>query len=886
MKKSILWLLILVMMISSACSQAETPDTTDTDEVTSEQEDTDSDEPEVSDEPEESEAPAPEEDTEEPAADDDGLSGEVTIFHRFVDSHQVALETGLAYCQDQYPDIQIEISNVSGAEYEVQLPIALSSDNPPDIYALWPGGRPIFQAENGRIATITDFYNESIAPIYVEGVNKGVVETDGEIYVMPFNVMPNAFYYRTDVFEELNLEPPETWDEFVAVLDAIKESGTTPIALGSGRGWEPLFWFDYMVLRVAGAEFREDLMWGNESYNSPEVVEAMTRWQELLEAGYFNEDITSFAWADMTPMVAEGRAAMMLMGPWAVNTLSEAGLTPGEDFDMFPFPNIYPDIPDATEGAMEGWATTGARDNKEEVEAILECVASAEQQTVYAELAVRPMPNPEITLDVYSEEQRPFITRLAGLNDASFHQNMELATLPPITDIAKREFPRFLTFPDQYETVLTQLDNIAQESFAGGAFEPVEQEEEAMEAESSAEINTDISGDVTLFHRFVDTTQIAIETGLEYCAGLYPNINLEISNVSGAEYEVQLPIALSSDNPPDIYALWPGGRPIFQSQNGRIATITDFYNESIAPLYVEGVNKGVVETDGEIYVMPFNVMPNAFYYRTDVFEELNLEPPETWDEFVAVLDAIKESGTTPIALGSGRGWEPLFWFDYMVLRVAGAEFREDLMWGKVSYTDPKVIEAMEMWGELLEAGYFNEDITSFAWADMTPMVAEGRAAMMLMGPWAVNTLSEAGLTPGEDFDMFPFPNINPDIPDATEGAMEGWATTGARDNAEAVEAILSCVASTEHQTIYAEIAVRPMPNPEITLDVYSEDQRPFITRLAGLNDASFHQNMELATIPPVTDIAKREFPRFLTFPDQFMTVLEQLDDIAQSELGE
>lgn len=392
-------------------------------------------------------------------------------------------------------------------------------------------------------------------------------------------------------------------------------------------------------------------------------------------------------------------------------------------------------------------------------------------------------------------------------------------------------------------------------------------------------------GTVTLYHRFVDQHETALSAGFDYCAE-QTGITLDVSNVSGAEYEVQLPIVLSSDTPPDIYALWPGGRPIFQSQVGRIIPITEFYQETIAPLYVDGVDAGAVETDGEIYVMPFNIMPNAIYYRVDIFEEYDLEPPATWEEFMVVLDTLKSNDQTPIALGSGRGWEPLFWFDYMILRVAGAEFREDLMWGKVSYTDPLVIEAMEMWGDMIEAGYFNEDITSLAWADMTPMVAEGRAAMMLMGPWAVDTLRAAGLEAGVDFDMFPFPNINPDIPDATEGAMEGWALTGAGGNTEGALAILECIASAEQQTIYAELAARPMPNPEITLDVYAEDVAPFIERLQGLNDSSFHQNMELATVPPVTDIAKREFPRFLTFPDQYMTVLEALEKVAQEEFGD
>jgi multiple sugar transport system substrate-binding protein/raffinose/stachyose/melibiose transport system substrate-binding protein len=246
---------------------------------------------------------------------------------------------------------------------------------------------------------------------------------------------------------------------------------------------------------------------------------------------------------------------------------------------------------------------------------------------------------------------------------------------------------------------------------------------------------------------------------------------------------------------------------------------------------------------------------------------------------------LKDNGETPIALGSSLGWEPLFWFDYMILRIAGPEFREGLMWGTESYNDPLVVEAMEKWGELLEAGFFNEDITSIGFDEMTPMVADGSATMMLMGPWAIDGLSQAGLVPGEDFDMFPFPTIDPSIPDATEGAMEGWAVTGANDNAPAVQALLECMAGSEQLTNYASSFPSLTPNPEVSIDVYPAENQPILERLQVLTEASFHQNLELATIPPVTDVAKREIPRFLTFPDQYPQVLQALQDVSDREFA-
>ena len=418
------------------------------------------------------------------------------------------------------------------------------------------------------------------------------------------------------------------------------------------------------------------------------------------------------------------------------------------------------------------------------------------------------------------------------------------------------------------------------------AVAPAVQEKAAVEEEAPAAQEGDASGEVDFFHRFTGSSQEGLQAMFAVCLEQNPDIELDEASVPADQYEVQLPIALSSDTPPDIYALWSGGRAIFQAENGRILNITEVYNEKVAPNLFDGINEGVTESDGTIYVYSYNVQPNAFYYNKPMFDELNLEEPETWEEFLVVLETIKESGTTPITLGSIRGWEPLFWFDYLVLRLAGPEFREDLMWGRASYTDPKVIQVMEMWGELLEAGYFNEDITSLGFPDMTAMIADGSAAMMLMGPWTINNLKDAGLTPGVDFDLFPFPVIDSEIPLATEGAMAGLALSGAGGNTEGALQLLSCLSSTEAQKAYAAKHSVPMTNPNVPIETYPEGDRDLLTEVFALNEHSFHQNLELATIPPVTDVAKREFPRFLTFPDQYMTVLEQLDKVSQEEFGE
>ena len=53
-----------------------------------------------------------------------------------------------------------------------------------------------------------------------------------------------------------------------------------PISLGSMNRWPAQFWFDYLLLRTAGPDYRATLMAGEAAYTDPEVVNAMTLWQE------------------------------------------------------------------------------------------------------------------------------------------------------------------------------------------------------------------------------------------------------------------------------------------------------------------------------------------------------------------------------------------------------------------------------------------------------------------------------------------------------------------------------------------------------------------------------------------------------------------------------
>ena len=382
---------------------------------------------------------------------------------------------------------------------------------------------------------------------------------------------------------------------------------------------------------------------------------------------------------------------------------------------------------------------------------------------------------------------------------------------------------------------------------------------------------------VTIFHRFADEPARSSRLAMFDICSKKTGIAYAETGMPGEQYEVQLPIQLSSSNPPDIYALWPGGRAQFQAENGRIQAMGDDWNDikdSIWP----GIQVTATEPDGNIYGVPYTFLPNILWYNTAVFKAAGAEIPATWDELLIAAKQIKDSGVTPFVIGSNHGYEPLFWFDYLILRTAGSEFRARLMAGQESFLDPKVVHAMELWSELLNAGYFNDGFSSLSWREMTAEVASGRGAMMLMGPWIFDSFTGAGLTPTEDFSVFLFPEIDPAAGLAVEGAVESLALSGAGGATEDAMTLLKCMTELEPQVAYAQISQQLAANPGVTVDTYeNEAVRPFIQTYFDAMDYPFHQNFELAAHPGLTEVAKREMPRFLTYPDQYLDVLERLE---------
>jgi glucose/mannose transport system substrate-binding protein len=160
---------------------------------------------------------------------------------------------------------------------------------------------------------------------------------DGKWVAAPVNVhSTNWVWINKAALDAAGGKAPETWEELVAVMDAMKANGITPLAHG-GQPWQEATIFDAVVLGM-GADFYKASMIDLDpaALGGEKMVEVFNRMAKL--RSYVDDNFSGRDWNLASAMVINGEAGMQMMGDWAKGEFLKAGKVPGTDFVCIRFP--------------------------------------------------------------------------------------------------------------------------------------------------------------------------------------------------------------------------------------------------------------------------------------------------------------------------------------------------------------------------------------------------------------------------------------------------------------------------------------------------------------------------------------------------------------------
>ena len=154
---------------------------------------------------------------------------------------------------------------------------------------------------------------DDIADAYLQnggivGGEKGYLPgKSGALYGIPFGAETSILAYRTDIFEEQGLEPPETYEALRTTMQQLDGAGIPAMTSRGTTGHQVTAAWLLHLAPLGGRVFDED--W-NPVINSPEGVEAAEVLREIVQTG--PTGIPTFGFGEAAAAFLQGEAAMYL----------------------------------------------------------------------------------------------------------------------------------------------------------------------------------------------------------------------------------------------------------------------------------------------------------------------------------------------------------------------------------------------------------------------------------------------------------------------------------------------------------------------------------------------------------------------------------------------
>ncbi len=211
----------------------------------------------------------------------------------------------------------------------------------------------------------------------------------------------------------------------------------------------------------------------------------------------------------------------------------------------------------------------------------------------------------------------------------------------------------------------------------------------------------------------------------------HPNVTFETVLQSTDNLIPAFKTAAAAKQGPDIQYFWGGVWTLEDAWAGNLAPASDYIPKSEYSHYISNVER---EYDGKLWGIGWYLSGNSMAYRKDLFKKAGLDPEGDyvqWDDFLAACEQLKQAGITPIAGGLKDGW--FGGWIWQLLGKQGLDSAEDFKKASVGiykYTEPRFADWWKKLDELIQKGYWNNDVNSLDYQQGQDLFVRGEAAMI------------------------------------------------------------------------------------------------------------------------------------------------------------
>jgi raffinose/stachyose/melibiose transport system substrate-binding protein len=215
--------------------------------------------------------------------------------------------------EDQNPDIKIKVEAVADEPMKDKLRVVMGGGDVPDIAFSWSGEFARMFVNSGAALDLTSYLDSDVEwkDSFIQASLKPF-ESDGKNYGIPLRFNGKFFVYNKDIFDKYKLSEPATWDEFLIVLETLKDGGEVPIMLGNASPWASIHYLTGLNQKMVETEvLKKDYNPSSGEFTDPGYIKALEYLKELADKQYFVKNVNSSSHDMASQQFLVGNGAIM-----------------------------------------------------------------------------------------------------------------------------------------------------------------------------------------------------------------------------------------------------------------------------------------------------------------------------------------------------------------------------------------------------------------------------------------------------------------------------------------------------------------------------------------------------------------------------------------------
>lgn len=299
-----------------------------------------------------------------------------------------------AFCELTGCKIEVELLSSNSEESVYTLEVRAATGNLPDLFQSSIGAQldKLDPAANIYDLSGQDWIYKNVTSSYLDLVSDA---DTGAVYCIPLTTSNVAgCFYNKKVYEDLKLEIPLTWEEFLGNCEIIKtQTSKVPVVTpySDGAGSQILFLSQYFYVHQEDPDFADK--YTNKEidlHDSETFMRGLYKLNDLYAKQYQSEDPLAVSFEKSATDLANGDAVMTFSRTNILSTLSNVAPDKIDDIGFFPLPDTSADVRGVATWMPVAWcmSKTIAPEKEACALALMEYLTTSEAIDAYCEVTV------------------------------------------------------------------------------------------------------------------------------------------------------------------------------------------------------------------------------------------------------------------------------------------------------------------------------------------------------------------------------------------------------------------------------------------------------------------------------------------------------------------